>query len=190
MQTKDFPSVIAVKKYTQPLIEQYKNMMDAEQKTNMHYTISKEKIEQLKKVVANAFKSHFKSDLPDIIAADKLLQGLLDQPECLSKSALVEIICQHTSLTYHCTRTWSAWGVGTMTQDDFEKVNESDLPDELADAILAKIATHPAPFTPITADDVPKQLVHDLWIVGEITSLTNGAETIVTFVNAYMGAKK
>jgi hypothetical protein len=52
------------------------------------------------------------------------------------------------------------------------------------------VYTHPAPFTPITADDVPKQLVRDLWITGEITSLTKGAETIATFVNAYMGAKK
>jgi hypothetical protein len=33
MQTKDFPSVIAVKKSTQPLIEQYKNMMGTEQAT-------------------------------------------------------------------------------------------------------------------------------------------------------------
>jgi hypothetical protein len=33
MQTKDFPSVIAVKKSTEPLVEHYKNMMDTEQAT-------------------------------------------------------------------------------------------------------------------------------------------------------------
>lgn len=28
--------------------------------------------------------------------------------------------------TYDCTRVWSAWGVGTMSQDDFVPVTEDD----------------------------------------------------------------
>jgi hypothetical protein len=122
---------------------------------------------------------------PDADDAIARLQGLLDQPESLSRSALVEIICQHTSLTYHCTRTWQAWGFGTMTQDDFEEVNESDLPDELADAILAKIVTHPAP---ITADDVTDEMV-DAYI-RQRHSFKEHAVVIAAAVNAYLGPKK
>lgn len=47
----------------------------------MKYLITKEQVGLLKKVVANAVIGHFKGDLPDIIAADKLLKGLLEQPE-------------------------------------------------------------------------------------------------------------
>lgn len=61
----------------------------------------------------------------------------------ITKDTLVDLICEHTNLTYHCTRTWQAWGVGTMTQNDFEAVNESDLPNELAGAILSKLYTSP-----------------------------------------------
>jgi hypothetical protein len=27
---------------------------------------------------------------------------------------------------YFCTRVWEAWGVGTMSQDDFEAMEDSD----------------------------------------------------------------
>ena len=57
----------------------------------------------------------------------------------LDRDALAELIAEHLSGTYHCTRVWSAWGVGTMTQDDFEPVDESDTPGEIADAIIAKL---------------------------------------------------
>lgn len=53
-----------------------------------------------------------------------------------NREALTELIAGHLSGTYHCTRVWSAWNVGTMSQDDFEDVGESDTPTELADAIL------------------------------------------------------
>lgn len=45
-----------------------------------------------------------------------------------------------------CTRVWSAWGVGTMSQDDFQLVAEDDERlDEIVDAAIeaagAKVAT-------------------------------------------------
>lgn len=52
------------------------------------------------------------------------------------KDKLVDIIIDHLHCTYHCTRVWSAWSYGTMGEDDFEEVNESDTPDHLADAII------------------------------------------------------
>jgi hypothetical protein len=112
----------------------------------------------------------------------------------ISKDTLVELICEHTALTYHCARTWSAWGVGTMTQDDFEEVNESYLPDELADAILAKITTQPAPFTPITADMVTDEMVLNCYrhypeLIGNQGAIDTAKPHIVAAVNAW-GAKK
>lgn len=42
--------------------------------------------------------------------------------------------------TYDCTRVWSAWGVGTMSEDDFVPVVEQEERlYELADAYLDKV---------------------------------------------------
>ena len=43
--------------------------------------------------------------------------------------------------TYHCTRVWEAWNVGTMSRDDFEAVDQSDTPNELMEAIMADLLT-------------------------------------------------
>ena len=61
------------------------------------------------------------------------------------REKLIDLIAEHLSGTYHCTRVWEAWNVGTMSQDDFEDVSESDTPAELADAILAEISTAAQP---------------------------------------------
>jgi len=53
-----------------------------------------------------------------------------------TKDELVDKIAEALSCTYHCTRVWSAWQVGTMTVDDFSPVDDSDLPHEIADMIL------------------------------------------------------
>lgn len=58
------------------------------------------------------------------------------------RAALIKLIADELSLTYHCTRVWDAWNVGTMSQDDFESVSESDTPAVLADAILASLAAN------------------------------------------------
>jgi hypothetical protein len=45
--------------------------------------------------------------------------------------------------TYDCTRSWEAWQVGTMDQDDFRPVSERL--DTIADSIVAAIASAPDP---------------------------------------------
>lgn len=60
------------------------------------------------------------------------------------REALIDLITRHLSGTYHCTRVWEAWRVGTMGEEDFGPVDESDTPAELADAILAALATQQA----------------------------------------------
>jgi hypothetical protein len=46
---------------------------------------------------------------------------------------------------YDCLRVWSAWGVGTMGQDDFSPIAEDDdRVAEIADAAIAALATPPA----------------------------------------------
>lgn len=62
----------------------------------------------------------------------------------IGRDALVDLIAEHLSGTYHCTRVWSAWSYGTMGPDDFEDVGESSTPEEIADAILDRFAA-PAP---------------------------------------------
>ena len=55
------------------------------------------------------------------------------------RTALIDLIAEHLSGTYHCTRVWSAWRVGTMSQDDFADVGESDTPSEITEAIIATL---------------------------------------------------
>lgn len=75
-------------------------------------------------------------------------------PEPPTREALAEIVRLHLTSTYHCTRVWEAWHVGTMTEDDFEPASESDMAEEIADAILA---AHP-PRAPLTAAEIDKAI--------------------------------
>lgn len=69
-------------------------------------------------------------------------------PEPPTREALAEIVRSHLTSTYHCTRVWEAWSVGTMTEDDFEPASESGMAEDIADAILA---ANP-PRAPLTAE--------------------------------------
>jgi len=66
-------------------------------------------------------------------------------PEPPTREKLAEIVRSHLTSTYHCTRVWEAWHVGTMTEDDFEPASESDMAEDIADAILANRTTFAAP---------------------------------------------
>lgn len=69
--------------------------------------------------------------------------------------ALTELIAGLLGGTYHCTRVWEAWNVGTMSEDDFGPVDESDTPREIAEAVLALLAA-PQPAPQIFLADVRK----------------------------------
>lgn len=75
------------------------------------------------------------------------------------RTTLIDVIAQGLSGTWHCNRVWEAWHVGTMSQEDFSPVEESDTPTELADAVLAALAA-----TPAAAPAVPKWIddPHDI----------------------------
>jgi hypothetical protein len=60
-----------------------------------------------------------------------------------SREGLADLFAELLTDVYHCTRVWSAWGFGTMSEDDFEPVDCSDTPIELADAVLAKLKAMP-----------------------------------------------
>ena len=62
----------------------------------------------------------------------------------IDRDALIDAIAQGLHGTWHCTRVWEAWHAGTMSQDDFEPVDESETPTEIADAVLA-LLTAPGP---------------------------------------------
>jgi hypothetical protein len=75
-----------------------------------------------------------------------------------TREALVDLIAEHLTGTYYCNRVWSAWSVGTMGQDDFEDVGESDKPSEIADAIMDLVA--PVATAAIVAQAAPV-VAHD-----------------------------
>lgn len=56
---------------------------------------------------------------------------------------LRSLISDHLTSMYACTRVWEAWGVGTMTEDDFTPARETDFVEDLARAIEAAALTTP-----------------------------------------------
>jgi hypothetical protein len=60
------------------------------------------------------------------------------------KEKLTDLLADGLRGTWHCNRVWEAWHVGTMSEDDFEPVEESDTPAELADAVIAMLSAAPA----------------------------------------------
>lgn len=79
-----------------------------------------------------------KFDLISFDAPEKpVTMELTDKDRELLAMAVAEALCD----AYDCTRTWSAWGVGTMSQDDFSLVAEDpDRVSDLVDAMLAALA--------------------------------------------------
>lgn len=60
-------------------------------------------------------------------------QALIEE----TQSALINIINEHFSQTYVCTRVWSAWSYGTMTEEDFTAVSEdSYLVNDLLTSVM------------------------------------------------------
>lgn len=73
-------------------------------------------------------------------------------PVVLDVDALTDKIASMLHGTHHCLRVWEAWQIGTMSEDDFEPVGESDTPREIAEAILEMLAATPAPSAQAAAD--------------------------------------
>jgi len=55
------------------------------------------------------------------------------------REAIVDVLSAELDDAYDCTRVWSAWGYGTMTEDDFQPA--SNRADEIADAILSALTS-------------------------------------------------
>ncbi len=56
------------------------------------------------------------------------------------EESLEEKITSILKLSYACTRDWSAWQVGTMTQDDFKPAEETEILTDLVDLVAQLLA--------------------------------------------------
>jgi len=54
----------------------------------------------------------------------------------IDRDKLLSIIHSHIDGDFTCLRVWSAWGYGTMTEDDFESLGETERAEELTEDIL------------------------------------------------------
>lgn len=60
------------------------------------------------------------------------------------KEAVTEAIREAMGGALDCGRAWSAWGVGTMSEDDFSLVaDDSERVEEIADAVLGALSAQP-----------------------------------------------
>lgn len=77
-------------------------------------------------------------------------------PTEVPREFVMDAIAQALGDAYDCTRVWSAWGYGTMSQDDFHLIAEDgDRLSEIADAAIMAMGTsapkpcaQPAPSVP------------------------------------------
>jgi hypothetical protein len=97
------------------------------------YTISKQQIEQLMLITSNS---------PANASLHRMLQGLLAQPE--QEPVAIGCKCSECS-------EWQRWTPSGMTCKNGHGG---------ARGINQRLFTHPAPFTPITADDVTDEMVN------------------------------
>jgi hypothetical protein len=83
------------------------------------------------------------ADMKDCIA--ELERQLAERGEAavFNIDSATDLIAEALKGTYHCNRVWAAWGVGTMSEDDFSPVEESETPREIAEALAAKLYTGP-----------------------------------------------
>jgi hypothetical protein len=174
----------------------------------MHYTISNDLIERL--------KTHLAGAIDEVDEADALyqeLQGLLDQPEEVDwKSAVLDALaetCQDAPVTmppagilakiinWHVEINKSqpegepvAWlghdSITTFGQMTYGFIDRRDraIPDS-----WIPLFTHPAPLTPITADDVTDEMLEKL----DGYDFINYAEPkalVAAAVNAYTKEKQ
>lgn len=67
-------------------------------------------------------------------------RGFTEQADTpsLTREVLVERLTAELGDSVDCTRVWSAWSYGTITEDDFMPVTERI--DEIVDGILAPVA--------------------------------------------------
>lgn len=82
-----------------------------------------------------------------------LAEMLAEMPKPEVQTALrervMDAIAEALGDAYDCTRHWSAWGYGTMSQDDFSLVaDDSDRIGEIADAAIGAIGAQPALIIP------------------------------------------
>jgi hypothetical protein len=71
-----------------------------------------------------------------------------------TRTRVRDAIAEALGDAYDCTRVWSAWGVGTMSQDDFTLVTDDDSRlDEITDAAIQAFAAPAAPAVAPHPDD-------------------------------------
>ena len=59
----------------------------------------------------------------------------------LTEVQIADVVREHLTSTYVCTRVWEAWSVGTMTEDDFTPASETDMADDIAGALISAALT-------------------------------------------------
>lgn len=97
---------------------------------------------------------------------EERMEALAQQGEHVAelKEKLTDKFADMLAGTYHCGRVWSAWQFGTMGEDDFSDVGESDTPAELANAAIAMLAAAPAAQPHVTPNQAARFRAQHLFL--------------------------
>ncbi len=82
--------------------------------------------------------------------------------------ALADIIAQSLQGMYYCGRVWSAWRVGTMSEDDFWPADEGDAPREIAELVVESINADVVEPKPIVVTDAMAIAFHQVMSDGDL----------------------
>ena len=142
-------------------VEKY---LSEEQQLSLDRFLTKIRIGRLKDGKADVKTVCVDSDWPEYETVWKMLEARVDgkaspasTPEV--RESVIEAIAEALGDAYDCTRVWSAWSYGTMSQDDFSLVAEDrSRLEEIADA--AMLAAAPTP--PVSEDRKELELYGEL----------------------------
>lgn len=74
----------------------------------------------------------------DVVWAQAL--ALKARPNGIDTEVLREQFASKCTGSYWCNRVWNAWNVGTMSEEDFHPLEETEFPDELVEIVIDHIS--------------------------------------------------
>lgn len=88
---------------------------------------------------------------------EKRVRALLTRygSKIMKPEDIADIVREHLTAAYVCNRVWEAWGVGTMSPEDFIEASETEMADEIAAAIVERYGqpAHPTNTMKVPSDE-------------------------------------
>lgn len=105
--------------------------------------------------------------------------------ETVLRTVIANALSDSLGEAMDCTRVWSAWGYGTMSEDDFEIIaDDPERLDELTQAVLNSLSSDLIPFLEGVIEDALYNNIHSKF--GEVAGLVEAEDVILSKLSEYL----